>query len=198
MMSEPTEPAASDPSDEGDPQDETGSDEPQVLEPADERDLVIAALQQELVVRDRRLREYVEAHQHAVAEMDAAKKRMERDREEELDRFRASLAEGMLSIVDDLERALQSAACCQNLDAVLQGVNLVKDQVMSRMDDMGVEPIQAVGERFDPNVHEAVGMVPVTDPELEQQVIGEELKGYSFKGKLLRAARVIVGTKCQG
>jgi len=196
-MSEASDTQSTAPSEGEEQPDGSGPAEGELLEPADERDQLIAELQQELAARDARLRQYVDAHQHAVAEMDAAKRRMERDREGELDRFRASLAEGMLAIVDDLERALQSAACCQNLDAVVQGVNLVKEQVMARMDDMGVEPIQAVGERFDPNLHEAIGMVPVTDPKQEQQVIGEELKGYSFKGKLLRAARVIVGAKCQ-
>ena len=155
---------------------------------------LIDAMADELQARDRKLREYIEAHQHAVQEMDAARKRMERDREEEVDRDRSALAGTMLEVVDDLDRSLQAGESSGNVAAVLEGVALVRNRVMGKLKELGVEPLDSLGERFDPNVHEAVGMIPVTDAEQDQQVIAEDQTGFLFKGKLLRAARVIVGT----
>ncbi len=155
---------------------------------------LIDAMADELQERDRKLRDYIAAHQHAVQEMDAARKRMERDREEEVDRDRSALAGTMLEVVDDLDRSLQAGETSGNVAAVLEGVALVRNRVMGKLKELGVEPLNSLGERFDPNVHEAVGMIPVADAEQDQQVIAEEQTGFLFKGKLLRAARVIVGT----
>lgn len=159
------------------------------------RDLQVTVehLQAELAERDRRLREYIEAHQHAVKEMEDARARLERDREEELDRARAQIAAQLLDVADDLERATQGASSTGNLTAVLEGVELVHRQVLTRLSEMGVVPMDATGERFDPNLHEAVGMVPVADAAKDQVVLEEERKGYTYKGRLLRAARVVVG-----
>ena len=133
----------------------------------------------ELQERDRKLRDYIAAHQHAVQEMD---------------RDRSALAGTMLEVVDDLDRSLQAGETSGNVAAVLEGVALVRNRVMGKLKELGVEPLNSLGERFDPNVHEAVGMIPVADAEQDQQVIAEEQTGFLFKGKLLRAARVIVGT----
>jgi len=154
----------------------------------------IAELEDALAERDRRLREYIDAHQHAVEEMDAARKRMERDRCEEVDRDRSSLAGSMLGVIDDLDRSIQGTASTGNVAALLEGVSLVRNRMMSALQQLGVEPMTCLGERFDPNFHEAVGMMPVVEPDQDQRIIAEEQSGFLFKGKLLRAARVIVGT----
>ncbi len=171
-------------------------EEPTPGEPDHQEDLrrEIERLEEELAQRDRRLREYIEAHQHAVAEMDAARQRMQRDREEELDRGRARVAEILLGLADDLERALAGATSTDNLQAVVDGVGMVHEQMRHQMRDLGVERMDTVGQRFDPTLHEAVGMVPVSDPGQDQVIVGEDLAGYLFKGRLLRAARVIVGS----
>lgn len=154
----------------------------------------IEELERDLAERDHKLREYFEAHQHAIKEMEAARGRMDRDRTEEVDRDRAALAGRLLEVVDDLDRSLQGGASTANLTAVLEGVALVRNRVMNKLVELGVAPMTTIGESFDPNFHEAVGMIPVTDAEQDQQIVAEECTGFLFKGKLLRAARVIVGT----
>ena len=154
----------------------------------------IESLREELCQRDRKLREYIEAHQRAVQEMEAARQRMERNREEELDRHRGELARSLLEAVDDLDRTLAGATSTGNLEAVTEGVALVRDQMMSKLGELGVEPMPAIGEPFDPILHEAVGMVPAPDADGDQRVLAEQQAGYLFKGKVLRAAKVIVGT----
>jgi len=155
---------------------------------------VIDAMKAELAQRDRKLREYIEAHQRAVQEMDAARKRMERDREEELDRHRGELALTLLDAVDDLDRILASTAASGEMKAVVDGVALVRERMTAKLGELGVEAMDTVGEVFDPNLHEAVGMVPVPDAQQDQRILAEEQKGYQFKERTLRAARVIVGT----
>ncbi len=177
---------------------EDGVDETEVSPEGDDevtqlRALVLA-MEDELAARDRKLREYIEAHQHAVQEMDAARKRMKRDREEEVDRDRSTLAAAMLEVVDDMDRSLQSGASTSNVTALLEGVALVRNRVMQKLGALGVEQMDCLGARFDPNVHEAVGMIPVPDEDQDQRIVAEEQSGFLFKGKLLRAARVIVGT----
>jgi len=158
----------------------------------------LANLNEQIRERDHKLREYIEAHQLAVREMEQARARMERDREVELDRHRAELAGSILQAVDDLDRTLEGAAQTQNLQAVLEGMALIRAQILGKLEELGVEPLVSLGETFDPAVHEAVALVPVHDPAQDQQVLVEELPGYRFRGKLLRAARVVVGTLAEG
>lgn len=154
---------------------------------------IIDKLREDLAQRDKRLREYIDAHQRAVSEMDAARKRMERDREEELDRHRGEIALTMLDVIDDLDRTLASASTCDDSEALVQGVSMVRERMVGKMGELGVEQVQTMGTTFDPNLHEAVAMVPVTEAEQDQQILAVEQTGYKFKGKTLRAARVVVG-----
>jgi len=154
---------------------------------------VIDEMKAELAQRDRKLREYIDAHQRAVQEMDQARKRMERDREEELDRHRGELAKNLLDAVDDLDRILASTADSTDLQAIRDGISLVRERMTTKLGELGVEPMGTVGEVFDPNLHEAVGLVPVADSDQDQRILAEERAGYRFKERTLRAARVIVG-----
>jgi molecular chaperone GrpE len=160
----------------------------------DEMVRTIEGLQQQLAQRDHKLHEYIEAHKRAVEEMSAARQRMERDREDELDRRRADLAREMLDVADDLDRTVASAATTDNARALREGMVLVHNRMKGKLAGFGVEPLRAVGLPFDPNLHEAVGMVPVADPAQDQVVLAEEQAGYLLHGRLLRAARVVVGT----
>lgn len=155
---------------------------------------IIDKLREDLAQRDKRLREYIDAHQRAVLEMDAARKRMERDREEELDRHRGEIALTMLEVIDDLDRTLASATTCDDSEALVQGASMVRERMLGKMVELGVEQVETMGSTFDPNLHEAVAMVPVPEAEQDQQILAVEQTGYEFKGKTLRAARVVVGT----
>ncbi len=175
---------------------------PEDLDPEEalrrEYEAQVAELQQQLKDRDRKLREYIEAHQIAVREMEQARARMERDREVELDRHRAELAGSILEVVDDLDRTLDGAAKTRNLEAVIEGTSMVRSRILGKLDELGTERMTTVGQPFDPNLHEAVALVPVQDPAQDQRILAEELPGYLFRGKLLRAARVVVGTLAEG
>ena len=101
------------------------------------------------------------------------------------------LARELLPVLDDFERAVKVESADANY---AKGVELIYQRLSDILKRMGVEPIEAAGRQFDPNIHEAVVRFP-TD-EVEDQTVLEELqKGYNFKGKLLRPAMVKVAVR---
>ncbi len=155
----------------------------------------IAGLQQELAARDEKLREYIAAYKKAVSEMDAARDRLERDKEKVIDRDRMDLVTRLLDVLDNLDRSIGGVKDGSSVDSIRQGLTMVRGQFAQVLGGFGVEPIVALGGVFDAGLHDAAGMVPAHGDQVDQQVIFEERAGYLYKGKLLRAARVIVATR---
>jgi len=95
------------------------------------------------------------------------------------------LAEEMIEVIDNLERAILSA----NEDStLLQGVKMVADQLYEKLEDEGLQRIDAEGEEFDPNLHKAV-----EKREEGKKVLEEKRKGYMFGEHVLRESEVVVG-----
>ena len=102
------------------------------------------------------------------------------------------LAEDLVSVMDNLERAIMSA---NGDSAILQGVKMVADQLYEALEKRGLQRIDAEGEEFDPRLHNAVD---TRDHEDENRVLEEKRKGYMYKDKVLREAQVVVGKKQTG
>ncbi len=129
-----------------------------------------------------------EKYLRALADFDNYRKRVERERAET---SRAALAEplrGFLGVVDNLDRALNAGGSSDDLKA---GVQMILRQTEDLLRRFGVEPVAALGEAFDPAIHEAV--VRFEDPRVAQPTVSEEFqKGYRYHGRLLRPAMVKV------
>lgn len=97
------------------------------------------------------------------------------------------LAEDMIEIMDNLERAIASA---DEDSAILQGVKMVADQLYGELEKRGLERIDAEGEEFDPRMHRAV---ETREHDEENQVLEQKRKGYMFEDRVLREAEVVVG-----
>lgn len=97
------------------------------------------------------------------------------------------LAEDMIEIMDNLERAIASA---DEDSAILQGVKMVADQLYQELEKRGLERIDAEGEEFDPQLHKAVD---TREHDEENRVLEQKRKGYMFDEKVLREAEVVVG-----
>ncbi len=124
----------------------------------------------------------------AHAEFDNARRRFERERSEYLQFVSMDLVMQILPVLDDFERALQVETADQNYAT---GVGLIYQRLTETLKKMGLEAMETVGRKFDPNLHEAVERV--VSQEVEDQVIlGEFRRGYYFKGKVLRHAMVKV------
>ena len=123
------------------------------------------------------------------AEFDNYRKRVDRERRELSEAAAADLIRDLLPIIDDLERAMAAAGAEDS--ALLRGIALTHRQLIEQLRRRGVEPVEAIGQMFNPEVHEAVGSVPA-DGRAEGEIVAEFRKGYRAGGRLLRAAMVQV------
>jgi molecular chaperone GrpE len=96
------------------------------------------------------------------------------------------LAEELIEIMDNLERAIASA---DEDSGIVQGVKMVADQLYEKLEKKGLERIDAEGEEFDPNLHKAV---ETREHDEENTVLEQKRKGYMFEDKVLREAEVVV------
>ena len=123
------------------------------------------------------------------AEFTNYRKRVEKERETLFPVAKSVLILKLLPIADDFDRLLDHESCD---DHTKDGFRLIAKNLMKVLTDEGLEPIPAVGELFNPDVHEAIS-VEETDEESDGLVVDEWQKGYRFSGRLLRPSRVKVG-----
>jgi molecular chaperone GrpE len=126
------------------------------------------------------------------AEYDNYRKRTERERSESWLRAQADLAGRLLDPLDDLSRVSGQDGAEVAASAVIEGVRLVERKLLRTLEEAGLEPVEAAGTPFDPEVHEALMTVPAEKPEEDDMVADVFQEGYRFKGVLLRPARVRV------
>jgi molecular chaperone GrpE len=122
------------------------------------------------------------------AEFENARKRAERDRSDFLQFAAMDTVKGLLPILDDFERALKTETADKEY---AKGVEMIYTRFYEALKRQGLEPIETAGQKFDPNIHEAVQREQTKDAE-DQAILGEFQRGYNFKGKLLRPAWVKV------
>lgn len=147
----------------------------------------------QLEERDKTLREYISSHRKAVQEFDAAKERLRRDIDGQVDRARAKFLTGLLEVLDNLDRSLSAPAPEDSRGrALLDGVKMVREQFLQKLRENGVERLEVVGKRFDPELHEALSTIPAPEPAKDSVIAHEVRAGYNLSGKLLRAAQVVV------
>ena len=133
--------------------------------------------------------------QRLQAEFQNYRRRVTQEKLQATTRGKADLVRALLPILANMHRALQHAD--QDADAVGQGVQMILQQFEGFMRDQGVEPIAAVGERFDPARHEALSTVPATDDHPPDTIVSEIKAGYLFDGQLLSPAQVVVARAAQ-
>lgn len=151
----------------------------------------IEALTQE---RDQLAREKSDLHDmllRRTAEFDNFRKRTERERADLIDSASTQAVKAMLPVLDDLERALRLEGTETEF---ARGVQLIYQRMFDSLKKLGLEPIAAEGQPFDPNLHHGIEMVE-TDEAEDQTVLADLMRGYLFKGKLLRPSMVKVAVR---
>ncbi len=141
--------------------------------------------------KDNLCKEYLKHLERLQADFDNYKKRQEKKQKEFIEFANARLLNTLLSVVDNLERALDSSKNNKNAKAIKEGVNNTLKEFHNILNKEGVKPMQSIGHRFDPYEHEAV-MKMETDKYQEDTVVEEFQKGYYIKSKILRPAIVKV------
>jgi molecular chaperone GrpE len=153
----------------------------------------VEELEQRLAERDRQVQQSLQQLKAATTEFDEARVRARREVVREVERAKRAMLGELLEVLDNLDRALEAAATAQSVDALLEGVRLVRSQFLSRLEGFGITTIEALNHPFDPALHEAVTAVPVESPEDEDRVIGVVRPGYRIGDEVLRPAMVAVG-----
>lgn len=125
-------------------------------------------------------------------ETDEIRQRLNRTADERVTREKAGFIAALLPVMDNLERAIEAARSGGSIDSLLDGLRGTVSGFESALVGAGVEPVEAVGARFDPEVHEAVDIIEV-EPERDGLVTAQYSRGYRTGGQLLRPARVQVG-----
>lgn len=150
-------------------------------------------LEEKLAEAQAKAREYLEDAQRQKAELDNYRKRMIREQTRVVEQANRALIAGLLPVIDNLEKALESCPDRENSLAV--GVRMVYQQLMDILKKEGLEEINPHGHLFDPAECEAV-MTVVSDDHEDETVVEVHQKGYRYKGSLLRPARATV-SKCE-
>jgi molecular chaperone GrpE len=130
---------------------------------------------------------------HSAADLENYKKQAARERQDVVERTRRQMLTLVLSVVDNLERAMAAASGPSAAQAMIEGLRIAHRQILGQLEVFGVRPIEAVGKPFNPRLHEAVGVVPPQGAGPGAgTVVAETLRGYMLNDEVLRPAKVVV------
>lgn len=141
-----------------------------------------------------KLKECREEYLRALADFDNYRKNVPRRIEEEKEREKIRIFADLIRVVDDIDRAMKMLESSDVDEQFRKGVHMIYQQILQFLRNYGVEQFSAHGKEFDPNYHEAM---MVKEGEEENRVVEEFEKGYTYKGKLLKPAKVVVSKKKQ-
>ena len=157
-----------------------------------EKPSYVQELEARLAAKDEELRATLTRYREAHAEFEQSRARMRRDVAKEVERGTKAVLADLLDVVDNLDRAIDAARTAAAGTALLQGVEMVRAQFLSKLDGHGIRPLAAAGRPFDPSRHEAATTVPVADPAQDGIVVGVIRQGYTIRDEVLRPAVVAV------
>lgn len=139
------------------------------------------------------LQELNDKYLRLYAEFDNFKRRTAKERIELINTASKNVLLDLLPVLDDFDRALKSMETAVDAGPVTEGVRLIHSKFRNILSSQGLKEMEAVGQPFDPDIHEAVTNIPAPSEELKGKVVDEVLKGYYLNDKVIRFAKVIVG-----
>lgn len=167
----------------------TGGEKPEETESGEEPEMLKKKKKKDKM--EEKIEELEDRVKRQMAEFDNFRKRTEKEKSHMYEVGARDVIEKILPVVDNFERGLASVPEDQKENPVIVGMDKIYSQLMTTLTDLGVEPIEAVGEEFDPNYHNAV--MHVEDEKLGENVVAEEfLKGYIYKDSVIRHSMVKV------
>jgi len=155
---------------------------------------VLEDLEQQIADKNAQIQTYLSDHRRMLDEFEQIKARLRRDTAREVERGKRSVLTELLDVGDNLDRAITAATQSATSDqALLKGVQLVRDQFLSKLQGLGVTRVDALGQPFDVARHEAISTTRVADPAQDGTVVSIVREGYAIGDDLLRPAAVVVG-----
>ncbi|CAN5497596.1 nucleotide exchange factor GrpE [soil metagenome] len=174
-----------------------GDDAPLGDAPRSSKPTFVEDLERQLAEKDKQLQDTLTKYRQAAGEFEESRLRLRREISKDIERGRREILADLLEVIDNLDRAIDSAtpsAAGQPVavDALLQGVEMVRRQFLSKLEGLGVTRIEASNEPFNPLIHEAVTSVPAASPDQDGQVVGIVRQGYRIGDDVLRPVSVAV------
>jgi molecular chaperone GrpE len=152
----------------------------------------VEELEQKIAEKDKQIQEYLTKYRQASSEFDEMRLRLRREIAKDVERARRDVISELLEVLDNLERALDASKQSPSSDALLQGIDMVRRQFLSKLEGLGVTPIESIGKPFDPALHEAISTVPAASPDQDGAIVGVVRQGYRIGDDVLRPAAVAV------
>ena len=141
--------------------------------------------------KDEKIEELTDRVRRQMAEFDNFRKRTEKEKTQMFETGAKSIVEKILPVVDNFERGLAAVTEEEKGTPFVEGMEKIYKQMMTMLEEAGVKPIEAVGQEFDPNLHNAV--MHIEDEELGENIIAEEFqKGYTYRDSVVRHSMVKV------
>ena len=152
----------------------------------------VESLEQQIAEKDKQIQEYLSKYRQAAAEFEDARLRLRREISKDVERSRRDVLSELLEVLDNLDRAVDSAQAGASHESLMQGIEMVRRQFHAKLESLGVRKIDVAGQRFDPALHEAISSVPAASPEQDGLVVGTVRSGYLIGDEVLRPAAVAV------
>lgn len=171
-------------------EDQTEAEEQETLIEGEENE--IDKLTKELADTAAALEKEKKEYLFLMAEFDNFRKRTVREKAEIIKNAAEKVFEGILPIVDDFERGIEANRNTDDSQALKEGMELIYNKLVRYLEQNGVKAIESTGAEFNPDLHEAIAMVPATDDTQKGKVIDTPTKGYTINDKVLRHAKVVV------
>ena len=148
-------------------------------------------IKEQLALKEAEAKENHERFLRCCADLENFKKRALREKEEFVRFAQEGMSRELLPTLDNLERAVEHSKATLDFSGLVEGVDMTVKQFLQSLDKFGVKPVKAAGERFDPNIHEAIMQVEEGDYDCDT-VVCEHQKGYLLNERLLRPCLVTV------
>ncbi len=149
----------------------------------------VFCLREQLRREQEKSKEYLNKLLYAQADFENYRRRLDQEVESRVDAGKARLIQNLLSVIDELELALKAAKDTEGASAVAGGLEIVLKKLRDLLTIEGLAPIDAIGKKFDPALHEAVERIEGDNTE-EGTILEEVRKGFTLKGKLIRPSIV--------
>ena len=153
----------------------------------------IAALEKKVEELEAKAAKDKDDYIRLMAEFDNYRRRTAQEKLEIVSMASVETIKGLLPVLDDCERALQVLKDSDDSDAAKEGTELIYNKLMTYLKSKGLAVIEALGQPFDTDVHEAVAQFPVQEEEKKGKVFDVVQTGYTLNGKVIRFAKVVVG-----
>ncbi|GAB3496917.1 nucleotide exchange factor GrpE [Spirosoma knui] len=143
---------------------------------------------------NRELAELKDKYLRLYADFENFRRRTAKEKLELISNANEGLLQALIPVVDDFERAMQSMEQAEDVAALKEGVTLIYTKLFKTLEGKGLKPMTSKGEPFDADLHESVTQFPAPSDDLKGKVIDEVEKGYYLNDKVIRFAKVIVGS----